>query len=84
MVQPELDAAKASLEKLDKSKITEIKSFPSPPDAVKTVMEAVMVVFDEKLDWSNVKKVISDPKAFVDQMKGFDVKSLDQKRINSL
>lgn len=84
MVQPELDAAKASLEKLDKSKITEIKSFPSPPEAVKTVMEAVMVVFDEKLDWNNVKKVISDPKAFVDQMKGFDVKSLDQKRINTL
>ena len=75
MVQPELDAAKASLVKLDKSKITEIKSFPSTPDAVKTVMKAVMVVFDEKLDWNNVKKVISDPKAFVDQMKGFDVKS---------
>ena len=50
MVQPELDAAKASFEKLDLSKITEIKSFPSQPDAVKTVIEVFMILFNEKLD----------------------------------
>ena len=43
-----------------------------------------MILFNEKLDWNNVKKVISDPKAFVYHMKGFDFKSLDQKRINTL
>lgn len=83
-VQPELDAAKASLSKLDPSKITEIKSFPSPPDAVVTVMEAVMIIFGEKTEWNHVKKVISNPKAFVDSMKTFDVKSLDQKKLTVL
>jgi len=83
-VQPELDAAKASLAKLDKNKITEIKSFPSPPDAVVMVMEAVMIVFNEKTEWNHVKKVISDPKAFVESMKSYDVKSLDQKRLKTL
>lgn len=34
-VQPELDAAKAALANLDKSKITEIKSFPTPPAELK-------------------------------------------------
>ena len=84
LVQPELDAAKESLAKLDKSKITEIKSFPNPPDAVVMVMEAVMIVFGEKTEWNHVKKVISDPKAFVDSMKSFDVKSLDTKKLNVL
>ena len=83
-VQPELDAAQASLLKLDKSKITEIKSFPNPPEAVVMVMEAVMIVFGEKTEWNHVKKVISDPKAFVDSMKSFDAQTLDQKKLNLL
>lgn len=83
-VQPELDAAQASLARLDKSKITEIKSFPNPPEAVVMVMEAVMIVFGEKTEWNHVKKVISDPKAFVDSMKSFDVKNLDSKKLSIL
>jgi dynein heavy chain len=84
LVQPELDAAKESLAKLDKSKITEIKSFPSPPEAVVMVMEAVMIVFGEKTEWNHVKKVISDPKQFVDSMKSFDPLSLQPKTLNLL
>mmetsp|Transcript_6046 Transcript_6046/g.5646 ORF Transcript_6046/g.5646 Transcript_6046/m.5646 type:complete len:404 (+) Transcript_6046:3773-4984(+) len=48
------------------------------------VMYAVMVVFGEKTEWNHVKKVISDPKGFVESMKSFDVKSLDAKRLNVL
>jgi dynein heavy chain, axonemal len=83
-VQPELDAAKASLAKLDKSQITEIRSFPNPPEAVVMVMEAVMIVFNKKTEWNQVKSAIADPKGFVDSMKNFDVKSLDQKRLTVL
>ena len=83
-VQPELDAAQASLARLDKNKITEIKSFPNPPEAVVMVMEAVMIVFGEKTEWNHVKKVISDPKGFVDSMKSFDVKNLDNKKTECL
>jgi hypothetical protein len=43
--QPELDAAKDALAKLDKSKVVELKTFNNPHEAIVIVMEAVMVLF---------------------------------------
>jgi dynein heavy chain len=70
---PELEAAKKSLEALDKNAIIEIKSFPNPPKAVVLVMEAVMILLGEKIDWASCRNVISNPGEFLEKLKTYDV-----------
>ena len=38
---------------------SELKTFTNPSDEVKTVLEAVMVMLDERTDWRNAKVVTS-------------------------
>ena len=45
---PALEKAMEEVEKLDKSSISEVKSFTTPPDAVVMVLSAVMILFGEK------------------------------------
>lgn len=59
--EPALLAANEALEGLDKKHISEIKSFTSPPDAVATVMAAVMVVLGKDTGWATVKKELAAP-----------------------
>jgi len=54
---PELNAALAALNSLNKNDITEIKSFSKPPPLVLTTMEAVCILFGQKPDWDTSKKV---------------------------
>jgi dynein heavy chain len=72
-VQPEIDAAQASLKKLDKSAITEVKSFNSPHKAVEMVLFAVMVLLGEKQEWNNVKIVLGDVQGFINKLLDYDV-----------
>lgn len=60
--EPALIAAREALEMLDKKFIAEIKSFPTPPPIVATVMSAVMIVLGKDPTWSSVKKELADPK----------------------
>ena len=53
---PALNAAVEALNSLNKSDITEIKSFAKPPPLVQMVMEAVCVLLGEKSDWDTSKK----------------------------
>jgi len=53
--EPELKAAAKAVRDLDKNSIVEIKSFTTPPDAVKFVMECVMILLGKKTDWTTVK-----------------------------
>jgi dynein heavy chain len=73
--KPELEAAEAALKSLDKSAIVELKSFPAPPSAVKMVLEAVMILLQEKKsdDWSAIKIVLGDVGAFMNRLLTYDV-----------
>ena len=75
--EPALIAAEESLEKLDKKYIAEIKSFPSPPQQVAMVMEAVMVILQKNTDWPSVKKELADPQ-FVKKIKEYDKDKISQ------
>ena len=55
---PALENAEKALEKLDKKDINEVKSFPKPPPAVVTVMEAVCLLLGETMDWDTAKVVL--------------------------
>jgi len=82
--QPELDAAQAAVKSLDKNAIVEIKTFPNPPALVVQVMEAVMVLFNEKKDWNNVRSVLGDPTGFMKRILDYDVQKTSEAVLNKL
>lgn len=77
--KPELAAAENAVKNLDKNSIVEIKNFASPPDGVKFVMECVMVLLGEKIDWKNVKSVLSNVNEFMRSLLEYDVDKVSEK-----
>nr|XP_046467282.1 dynein axonemal heavy chain 10 [Neodiprion pinetum] len=60
--QPVLEAARLALADLDKSDITEIRSFATPPEPVQVVCEAVAIIRGVKeISWKGAKGMMSDP-----------------------
>ena len=51
--------------------ITEMKTFPQPPPAVRVVMEAVCTLLGEATDWENAKRVLGNP-AFINLLQEYD------------
>lgn len=78
VAMPALKKALKNVDALDKSAITEIKSMNNPPEAVKVVLEGVCIMFGEKTEWVNAKKVISDMK-FLEKVKGYDMDNITPK-----
>ena len=68
-----MEAARQAVSNLDKNSIVEIKSFPNPPKAVVMVMEAIMLLLGEKIDWASIKLVITETNTFLDRLKNFEV-----------
>ena len=56
---------------LDKKYIAEIKSFNTPPPAVGTVMNAVMIVLGKEATWAVAKKELADP-TFIKKVMDYD------------
>jgi len=71
--KPELEQAEAALKSLEKAAIVEIKSFPNPPKAVVMVMEAVMILLGEKIEWKVIQGVLSDVGGFITRLLTYDV-----------
>jgi len=63
--QPQMDAAKVAVSKLDPAAITEVKSFPKPPELVEFVMEAIMIYLGKKPTWEVAKKEMGNAGAFL-------------------
>jgi dynein heavy chain len=80
---PALEKAMLEVEKLDKSAITEIKNFNSPPQAVETVLAAVMILFGLKTDWKTAKLKLMDSD-FLQQVKGYDKDNVSESKINKI
>ncbi|KAL7295702.1 hypothetical protein TKK_0011053 [Trichogramma kaykai] len=60
--QPALDGAKAALANLDKSDITEIRSFATPPEPVQIICECVAILQGIKeISWKSAKGIMADP-----------------------
>jgi dynein heavy chain len=60
-----------------------IQSFTQPPPAVRTVLEAVCVMFGEKEGWDNAKKLLSKTD-FMDMIKSFDRDNIPEARLKKL
>merc|ERR1712130_235739 len=80
---PALDAASAALNALNKNDITEIKSMAKPPAGVVMVLEAVMILLNEKTSWDNAKKVMTG-KNFLKNLVEFDKDNIPPKKVQQL
>uniref|UniRef100_H3BAL0 Dynein axonemal heavy chain 10 n=1 Tax=Latimeria chalumnae TaxID=7897 RepID=H3BAL0_LATCH len=59
---PALEAARLALQDLDKSDVTEIRSFAKPPKQVQMVCECILVMRGYKeISWKTAKGMMSDP-----------------------
>ncbi|XP_042636525.1 dynein axonemal heavy chain 10 [Orycteropus afer afer] len=83
-VMPILEAAKLELQKLDKSDVTEIRSFAKPPKQVQTVCECILIMKGYKeLNWKTAKGMMSDPN-FLRSLMEIDFDSITQGQVKSI
>uniref|UniRef100_F1RFM8 Dynein axonemal heavy chain 10 n=1 Tax=Sus scrofa TaxID=9823 RepID=F1RFM8_PIG len=83
-VMPILEAAKLELQKLDKSDVTEIRSFAKPPKQVQTVCECILIMKGYKeLNWKTAKGMMSDPN-FLRSLMEIDFDSITQGQVKNI
>ncbi|KAL0979348.1 hypothetical protein UPYG_G00183960 [Umbra pygmaea] len=59
--QPAVEASRAALQRLDKSDVTEIRSFAKPPKQVQVVCECILVMRGQKdISWKSAKAMMSE------------------------
>ncbi|KAM9820319.1 LOW QUALITY PROTEIN: dynein axonemal heavy chain 2 [Neosynchiropus ocellatus] len=75
---PALDEAKKALESLNKTDMTEIKSYGRPPAMVETVMQAVMTLLEKEATWTEAKRQLGDP-SFIRTLVTFDKDNISDK-----
>lgn len=80
---PALKEAEDALKGLDKTAISEIRTFTSPPDAVRFVMEAVCVLLGEKPDWASSKALLMGTD-FLDKLNTFDRNNVPENILKKL
>lgn len=80
--EPALIAAQEALNTLDKNNLTELKSFPNPPNAVLNVLGAVLCLFapEGKLprdrSWKAAKSLMGNVDSFLDRLKNYDKENI--------
>ena len=75
---PALQAAVEALKSLNKKDLGEIKSYPTPPELVETVMQAVMILRQSDPSWAEAKRQLGDPQ-FIKQLVEFDKEGMSDK-----
>uniref|UniRef100_A0A8B9BUE2 Dynein axonemal heavy chain 10 n=1 Tax=Anser brachyrhynchus TaxID=132585 RepID=A0A8B9BUE2_9AVES len=83
-VMPVLEAAKLELQKLDKSDVTEIRSFAKPPKQVQAVLECVLIMRGYKeLDWKTAKGMMSEAN-FLRSLMDINFDGISQNQVKSI
>uniref|UniRef100_A0A182SXI4 Dynein heavy chain coiled coil stalk domain-containing protein n=1 Tax=Anopheles maculatus TaxID=74869 RepID=A0A182SXI4_9DIPT len=88
--EPALLAAQAALDTLDKTNLTELKSFGSPPDAVVNVCAAVLVLFSPKgkipkdRSWKSCKLIMNKVDVFLNDLLYYDKEHIHPDVIKAL
>eukprot|EP01012_Entosiphon_sulcatum_P032728 TRINITY_DN4157_c0_g3_i1.p1 TRINITY_DN4157_c0_g3~~TRINITY_DN4157_c0_g3_i1.p1 ORF type:complete len:4135 (-),score=940.22 TRINITY_DN4157_c0_g3_i1:62-12466(-) len=80
---PAFYQALEALKSLNKKDIDEVKSFATPPDKVKLVLDAVLLVLKEKPGWDSAKRVMGDGR-FLDRLQNFDKDNIPEPLLKKL
>eukprot|EP00606_Chrysophyceae_sp_TOSAG23-5_P001616 GSChrysophyteH2.ASY1.ANO1.110.1 assembled CDS len=80
---PALESAIKALNSLTKADITEVKSFPNPPNAVRIVMEAICILLGEEPKWENSKKLLNKSD-FIEMLQTYDKDNIPAARLKKL
>ena len=78
-----LNNAVKALDSLTKGDISEVKNFTNPPPAVKTVMDGICIMFEEKPDWDAAKKILANGE-FLKNLKTYDKDNIPVKILTKL
>ncbi|XP_009868408.1 PREDICTED: dynein heavy chain 10, axonemal, partial [Apaloderma vittatum] len=83
-VIPVLEAAKEELQKLDKSDVTEIRSFAKPPRQVQVVLDCVLIMRGYKeLNWKTARGMMSEAN-FLRSLMEIDFDGITQSQVKSI
>jgi dynein heavy chain len=80
---PALESAVKALKGLTKADITEVKSFTSPPNAIRIVMESICVMLGEKENWESSKKLLGQSN-FMELLTGYDKDNIAESKLKKL
>jgi dynein heavy chain len=83
LATPALEEAQRSVAGLDKKAINEIKAYNNPPKEVAKVMGAVMTYLKEGTTWTDIRKVMNDPK-FINRIIDFDMDNIPDATIKKI
>uniref|UniRef100_UPI00398F6830 dynein axonemal heavy chain 10 isoform X2 n=1 Tax=Pristiophorus japonicus TaxID=55135 RepID=UPI00398F6830 len=81
---PALEAARVALQSLDKSDVTEIRSFAKPPRQVQTVCECILVMRGYKeINWKSAKGMMSEAN-FLKSLMEMDCDAIGQNQVKTV
>ncbi|CAH1801914.1 unnamed protein product [Owenia fusiformis] len=81
---PALEAARLALEDLDKSDVTEIRSFAKPPKPVQIVCECIVVLRGiREVSWKSAKSMLSESN-FLKSLTELDVDGIGTKQVTTV
>ncbi|GCC21332.1 hypothetical protein chiPu_0019801, partial [Chiloscyllium punctatum] len=81
---PALEAARVALQSLDKSDVTEIRSFAKPPRQVQTVCECILVMRGYKeINWKSAKGMMSEAN-FLKVLMEMDCDAIGQNQVKTV
>ncbi|XP_025836128.1 dynein heavy chain 2, axonemal-like [Agrilus planipennis] len=80
---PALDEAVRALDALNKKDISEMKSYTKPPEKVKLVMEAVMILKQVDTSWEEAKRQLGD-QYFLQGLREFDKNNISDKTMKKI
>ncbi|XP_070572584.1 dynein axonemal heavy chain 10-like isoform X2 [Ptychodera flava] len=81
---PALEAARIALQDLDKSDVTEIRSFAKPPKPVQTVCECIVVLRGIKeVSWKSAKAMMAEPN-FLKSLQEMDVDNISGAQVRTV
>lgn len=81
---PALEEARAALAELERSDVTEIRSFAKPPKPVQTVCECIVVFMGIKeVSWKSAKGLMADAN-FIRTLQEMDVDNISGKQVQTV
>jgi len=84
---PAMQAAEEAVNCLDVKSIQELKALGRPPQQVKEVCAAVMILKEGVLKnqtWADSQRMMKQPKKFIQEIKAFDGNNIDAKRLKAV